>query len=182
MYHIKPIITSDIQVELPTSMYKMKPISTRVHSNSIHNNNLNVAGSKLADVSEHSSKEPNRDILQQINSILKVDFGFQFHSPVKSAPPSCLLCSNRKFDSVFLFQQTQGRGNEMEELEARQEVILQHLKELKERLMSMHKELKICGKPGQQPARVQHSEQTRIAQKPIDVREIERERNLPSVC
>lgn len=57
----------------------------------------------------------------------------------------------------------------MEELEARQEIILKHLKELKERLMSMHKELKTGGKPLQSKAQ-QSSEQTRIAQKPIDVK------------
>lgn len=57
-------------------MYKMKPISTD-HLNENHNNNLNVVGSKLADVSENSSKKPNQDIVQQIDNILKVHFGFQ---------------------------------------------------------------------------------------------------------
>ena len=57
----------------------------------------------------------------------------------------------------------------MDKLEARQEIILKHLKELKDRLMSMHKELKICSKPAQQ-SKVHQSEQPRIAQRPIDVR------------
>lgn len=56
----------------------------------------------------------------------------------------------------------------MEELEARQEIILRHLKDLKERLMSMHKELKTCGKPAQ--SKVQPFEQSRPSQKPIDVK------------
>ncbi len=73
MYHIKPIISSDIQIEYPTSMYKIKPISTD-HLNDTHSINLNVVGNKLADVSEISSKQ---DIVQQINNILKVHFGFQ---------------------------------------------------------------------------------------------------------
>jgi len=110
MYHIKPIISSDIQIEYPTSMYKIKPISTD-HLKENHNINLNVNGSELAD-------------------------------------------------------QSKGRDDGMEELEARQENILKHLKELKERLMSMHKELKTCSKPAQSKA--QQPEQTRTAQKPID--------------
>lgn len=77
MYHIKPIISSDIKIEYPTSMYKMKPISTTDHLSDSHNINLNVAGTKLADVSENSSNKPNLDILQQINSVLKVHFEFQ---------------------------------------------------------------------------------------------------------
>lgn len=59
----------------------------------------------------------------------------------------------------------------MEELEARQETILKQLKELKERLMSMHKELKTCSKPAQ--SKPQQSEQVRTAQRPIDVRPID---------
>ncbi|XP_037032269.1 probable aminoacyl tRNA synthase complex-interacting multifunctional protein 2 isoform X2 [Bradysia coprophila] len=125
MYHIKPIISSNVHIELPTSMYQIKPISTD-HLNDIHSNNLNVAGSNLADVSE----KPNRDIVQQINKILK------------------------------------SKSGDMEELEARQEIILKQLKELKERLMSMHKELNVCSKPAQ--SRVQQSSQTKTAQKPID--------------
>lgn len=74
MYHIKPIISSDIQIDYPTSMYRIKPISTDHLSQST---NLNVVDIKLADVSENSSKKPNRDIVQQINNILKVHFGFQ---------------------------------------------------------------------------------------------------------
>lgn len=56
----------------------------------------------------------------------------------------------------------------MQELEARQEIILRHLKELKDRLMSMHKELKTCSKPAQ--ALPQQPEQIRTSQKPIDVK------------
>lgn len=81
MYHIKPIISSsNIQIEYPTSMYKLKPIST----DQLNEINLNVVGSKVADVSANSSKKPNDDIVQQINNILKVHFGFQsnFYQPV----------------------------------------------------------------------------------------------------
>lgn len=70
MYHIKPIISSDVHIEYPTSMYKIKPIST----DHLNENNLNVVGSELADVSEKSSKNPSQDIVQQINNILKVQF------------------------------------------------------------------------------------------------------------
>lgn len=76
MYHIKPIISSDINIEYPTSMYKIKPISTD-HLKENQCINLNVVGIELADVSENSSKKPNQDIVQQINNILKVHFGFQ---------------------------------------------------------------------------------------------------------
>lgn len=75
MYHIKPIISSDIKIEYPTSMYKIKPISTDHLNDSL--NNLNVVGTRLADVSEISSKKPSQDIVQQINNILKVHLGFQ---------------------------------------------------------------------------------------------------------
>lgn len=54
----------------------------------------------------------------------------------------------------------------MEELEARQEVILKQLKELKERLTSMHSEMKTCSKPAQ--SRPQQIRTT--AQRPIDVK------------
>jgi len=60
----------------------------------------------------------------------------------------------------------QSKDSSMEELEARQEVILRHLKELKERLLSMHKELKICSKPAQ--ARMSQPVATAITQKPIE--------------
>lgn len=76
MYHVKPIITSDIKIEYPTSMYKMKPISTDQFTET-NNINLNIAGNGLADVSENPSKNPNRDIVQQINNILKVHFQFK---------------------------------------------------------------------------------------------------------
>lgn len=69
---------------------------------------------------------------------------------------------------IGLFQQSKAKDNDMEELEARQEVILRHLKELKERLMSMHKELKTCSKPAQ--SKPQQQEQIRQVQKPIDVK------------
>jgi len=108
MYHMKPIISSDIHIEYSNSMYKVKPISTD-HSTESQKINLNVSGNELADQSKDSS---------------------------------------------------------MEELEARQEVILRHLKELKERLMSMHKDLKICGKPVQ--PRVTQPVAAAIAQKPIE--------------
>lgn len=74
MYHVKPIISSNNQIEYPTSMYTMKPIST---DHFTENNNLNFGGNDLADVSENPSKNPNRDIVQQINNILKVHFKFQ---------------------------------------------------------------------------------------------------------
>lgn len=161
MYHIKPIISSAIHIEYPTSMYKIKPISTdRLNEN--QNINLNVVGSKLADVSENSCKKSNRDIEQQINNILKVHFEFQ----------SIIFASDSDQwvvkQIVFLFQQSKGSDHEMEELEARQETILRHLKELKERLMSMHKELTTCSKPAQ--SRAQQPEKTRTVQKPIDVK------------
>lgn len=57
----------------------------------------------------------------------------------------------------------------MKELEARQEVILRHLKELKERLMSMQKELKVNSKPAAQSKMLQ-PEASRTTQKAIDVR------------
>lgn len=69
----------------------------------------------------------------------------------------------------FRLQQSKGNESEMKELEARQEVILRHLKELKDRLMSMHKELKVCNKPTQ--SKPQPEQLTpRTTQKPIDVR------------
>jgi len=105
MYHTKPIISSDIHIEYPTSMYKMKPISTD-NSTEIHKINLNFE--VLAD----------------------------------------------------------SRDSGMDELEVRQEVILRHLKELKERLMSMHKELKVCSKPSQP---TQAATATKTPQKSIDV-------------
>ncbi|KAJ6646589.1 putative aminoacyl tRNA synthase complex-interacting multifunctional protein 2 [Pseudolycoriella hygida] len=57
-------------------------------------------------------------------------------------------------------------NNDMAELEARQEVILRHLKELKDRLLSMQKELKPHHKSAQSKA--QQSTEIRTTQKPID--------------
>lgn len=78
MYHIKPIISSDVKIEYPTSMYKIKPISTD-HLKGNQNVNLTVVGSssKLADVSENSTENPNRGIVQQINKILQVHVAFK---------------------------------------------------------------------------------------------------------
>lgn len=165
MYHIKPIISSDVHIELPTSMYKIKPISTD-HLNDIHSNNLNVGGYS-ADVSEKSSKKTNQDIVQQINNILKVYFDFQSIFVHWLECDWYVILTRRKW-SFVLFQQS--KSGDMEELEARQAIILKQLKELKERLTSMHKELNIGSISAQsRPMQQAPSSQTKVAHKPIDV-------------
>lgn len=112
MYHMNPIITSDIHIEYPTSMYKLKPISTD-DSTEIFGNNLNLVGKDLAD-------------------------------------------------------QTKVKNTDMEELEFRQETILKHLNELKDRLTLMQEQLKICNKQAVSLLASKAAKVTPTTQKPID--------------
>lgn len=67
MYEIKPIFDkSKVQVDAPTCMYKMKPVYDELQTGAGLTNGLDGA------VSQHKTKFPPTDILQQIGNVLKV--------------------------------------------------------------------------------------------------------------
>lgn len=102
MYPLKPILTEQ-NIDLPTSMYKMKPINTNIMENSCDSKNN---------------------------------------------------CAEK---------------SQVELLEERQNRILKKLDELKETLLSMRGDLKLCSKPAQQPQSQQKSTKVKVQKKPIDV-------------